>query len=228
MEEFSKIESLENFNPKGKILQGGIGYYALCRDCNSFLGSNYVRSYELWVKSGMEVLSAGNFESAKYIAINQSPLKIIKQIISMFIVINDDVFHDAYPELINFVNDPNSNSLSDKFKLFLYLNNEGNYRYCKLSTIMIPGIAILNCTELAFPPFGYVLTIDFGGIIPRMLNITDFKNFTLQTTGKLGLGLYRLPTYLPFPPLDYRAKEKIELDIKTGNELRDRINKQGE
>lgn len=225
MDDFSHIESLESFNPKGKILQGGIGYYALCKDCNSFLGRQYVKSYENWVKSGYEVFSIGNSNYYKYIAMNQTPLKILKQIVSMFIVINDEFFIEAYPELVNFVNNPNSNLLPDKFKVFLYLNNEGQYRYCKFSTISTPEVGILNCSELTFPPFGYVMTFDFEGEISRMLNITDFKNFSPEINGNVGLGLFKLPTYLPFLPLDYRKAEKINSDIKVGNEIKKRMKK---
>lgn len=224
MDEYSKIESPLAFKPTGKTLQGGIGYYALCSDCNSFLGRNYVRSYENWVKSGFEVFTYGNSDYYKYITLNQTPLKILKQIISMFIVINDDWFIDEYPELVKFVNEPNSNLLPDKFKVFVYLNNEGQFRYCRHSTISSPEQGILNCSELTFPPFGYVMTFEYKGEITRMLNITDFKNLSPETTGSMSIGLHRLPTFLPFPPLDYRSNEEIEAGIKANNAIRDRIN----
>lgn len=224
MDDFSKIESVESFNPKGEILQGGIGYYVLCKDCNSFLGKNYVRSYENWVKSGYEVLSQGPSDYYKFIALNQTPLKILKQIISMFIVMNDDWFLEEYPELVQFVNNPSSNLLPDKFKVFLYLNNEGQFRYCRHSTISTPEHGILNCSELTFAPFGYVMTFKYDGEIPSMLNITDFKNLKPETTGSISLGLHRFPTFLPFPALDYRSKEEIEAGIKANNAIRDRIN----
>lgn len=226
IDDFSKIESLESFNPKGRIFQGGIGYYALCKECNSFLGRNYVRSYENWVKSGYEVLSQGTFDYYKYIALNQAPLKILKQIASMIIVMNEDWFIEEFPELVDFVNNPNLNILHDKFKIFLYLNNEGQFRYCKFSTSMIPGIGILNCSELTFPPFGYVMTFNYEGELPKLLNITDWKNFSIQTIGNLGLGLSKLPTHLPFLPLDYRQSSKVNADIKAGNEIRDRLHDQ--
>lgn len=51
------IEALENessFNPTKK--QGGIGNISLCKECNEFLGLNYVDAYTDWVKCGLYVL----------------------------------------------------------------------------------------------------------------------------------------------------------------------------
>ena len=213
-EEWTKNENILKYTPKGKILQGGIGFHSLCEECNSFLGTNYVKSYENWVLSGVEVLSKYNYDFFRYIALQQSPLKVLKQIISMFLAMNDEWYLKEYPELSAFVKDPFSKNLPSKFNVFLYLNNEGQYRYSKHFVISQPGLGIFNATELAFPPFGYVLTFDFNQEIDRLLNITNFKNAALDSTIDLELGLYKLATYLPFPPLDYRTKNEIGKEIE--------------
>ena len=203
--------------PKGKILQGGIGYYSLCRDCNTFLGHNYVKAYEKWVMTGIEVISKYNCDYFKYIALEQEPLKVLKQIISMFLAMNEDWYLVEYPELSEFVKDPHSVNLPKKYRVFVYLNKVGQYRYCKHTMMFHPELGIINFTELTFPPFGYVLTFNFDHGIDKFVNITNFKNSTLNSKVDIELGLFKLPTHLPFSPLDYRPKEKIEKDIEAGN-----------
>ena len=39
---------------KGKIEQGGVGYYSLCGTCNSFLGTTYVTDYQKYSNSFIE------------------------------------------------------------------------------------------------------------------------------------------------------------------------------
>lgn len=216
MMDYARVDNPLQFIPKGKILQGGVGYYSLCRDCNSFLGRTYVPAYRKWVRSGYEIISKHKLDYIKYVALQLEPLKILKQIISMFVAINDEWYLKEYPELSEFVKDSNSNFLPEKYRVFLYLNSEGQSRYSRHSTSSHPGLGILNSTELTFPPFGYVLTFNFDHDIDKFVNITSFKNFSSDDIVDITLGLYRLPTYLPFPPLDYRSKQKIEQDVKDG------------
>jgi len=145
----------------------------------------------------------------------------------MFIAMNDEWYLSEYPELAEFVKDPKSTFLPDKYRVFLYLNNEGKYRYAKHTTSSHPGLGILNSTELAFPPFGYVLTFNFNHDINKFVNITSFKEFSYDNVVDLQLGLYKLPTYLPFPPLDYRSKQKIEQDIQEGLLTKEKLIKLG-
>ncbi|MDZ4758355.1 MAG: hypothetical protein SGJ10_09480 [Bacteroidota bacterium] len=55
-EVWTEMDNPLEYKPKGPILQGGIGYYSLCRDCNSFLGLNYVKAYEKLVSAEYESL----------------------------------------------------------------------------------------------------------------------------------------------------------------------------
>ena len=226
-DEYTQSDNPLNYSPKGKILQGGIGYYSLCRECNSFLGRNYVLAYEKWVISGFQILSKYDFNYLEYIAFELEPLKILKQIISMFLAMNDDWYLQEYPELAAFVKDPNSNYLPEKYRVFAYMNNEGRYRYSAHNVSSIPNLGIINSTELTFPPFGYVLTMGFDKDINLFKNITNFKDFPLSTKSDINLNFHKLPTYLAFPPLDYRTKENIEKDIKAGLLSREKLKKQG-
>jgi len=217
--DYAKADDPLNFKPKGKVSQGGTGRYALCGSCNNFLGSNYVNAYKNWVYAGREVLNKGNYQYLRYDANNQEPLKILKQVISMFLSINAEWYLEDFPELSNFVKDPNSNDLPDRYRVFAYLNNEGNIRNFHHSVFYSPSLGgAVNCSEISFPPYGYVLTIDFNKDINILSNITGFKNYSINDKVCLNMEMFNLPTHLQFP-FDYRSKEKIAKDIKEENEI---------
>jgi hypothetical protein len=225
-DDFIKVDNPLEEKYKGKKKQGGIGYNSLCKDCNSFLGSNYVNSYTKWTMVGKELLERGNFQIVEYTALKQEPLKLLKQILSMFLAINKEWYLKAYPEISEFVKNPESNILPDKYRVFTYLKNEGNIRYSHHGVIYKPELGgAVNCSEIAFAPYGYVLLIDFDKRLTLLNEITHFKNFALNDELDLKMKMFKLPTYGHFP-LDYRNKEQYAADIKKGIEAKnERTNK---
>ncbi len=210
-EDYIKTENPLKNQPKGKIKQGGIGYNSFCEKCNSFLGAEYVPAYKRWVTGDFEILVDKEFHLHNYKIKQIEPLKILKQIISMFLAINDDWYLDAYPELSNFVSDKETKILPEKFKVFAYLTRAENIRYMNhvVKGNLRSGKPI-NCSEIAFPPYGYVLTIDSEEQIKNLNNITSFKNFDEPLD--LNFRMFQLSTYMPFP-LDYRTKIEVENEI---------------
>lgn len=225
-DEYTKISNPIKNPPKGKILQGGTGYYAFCEDCNNFLGRNYVPSYNRWVNAGAVILGKfpPNINSVLFTATQVEPLSILKQVVSMLLALNDATYLKAYPELSSFVRDPNSRELPEKYQVYAYLNNEGQLRHKSHSLVSAPEFGMVNCTELAFPPFGYVLTMDHEGKLGKLTNITNFKMYYPSEKVDLPIGLLKLPTYIPLSPLDYRSKEQIEKAINLSEEYRRKHN----
>lgn len=219
--DLAKIDNPFKNPPKGKIEQGGMGFHSLCADCNNFLGNTYVKSYEKWVQVGIEILAEQDTDYVQYRVREQNPIKIIKHIISMFLALNGEWYLDEYPELAEFVKNPDSTNLPDRYRVFTYLNNEGKIRYSSHKTVFKPEVGVINCTEITFPPFGFVLTIDFDQSIKGLTDITSFKN-QVQSPQEMVLSFCRLPTYLPMP-LDYRTKQTIEADIEKGLAAKKRI-----
>ncbi|WP_321310614.1 hypothetical protein [Marinifilum fragile] len=218
-ENYIKEKDPLNNIPKGKLMQGGVGYNSLCADCNSFLGRNYVSLYQDWVQAGYQMLKVGAFEYAKFELLPQRPLFLLKQIISMFLSINDEWYLEEYPELAEFVKNPSLKELPDRYQIYTYLNNEGDIRYLKHSVAYSPELGKpVNCSEIAFPPFGYVLTIGYGMQINKLTNITGFKSYSENESVNLQLGIFKLPTYLPHP-MDYRDKETIKKNIDEGRKI---------
>jgi hypothetical protein len=202
--------------PKGRIHQGGTGYYSFCQECNNLLGRKYVPAYEKWVKIGGTILEnhPESLQLYSFTAKNIKPLEILKQIVAMFLAMNDELFLKMYSELSDFVANSQAKSLPDKYRIFLYLNNEGYMRHRSQSFVSSPDLGFVNCTELAFFPFGYVLSIDHKGPINKLAEITGLKRFRISYETDLRFNLFRLPTYIPLSPLDYRSKVEIEQAIE--------------
>ncbi len=213
--EFVKSKDIVNNPPKGKPKQGGIGFNTLCSNCNSFLGSNYVNEYSKFVSDLYENIYNQKFTYIEYELLNQSPLKILKAIISMFIAINDTWYLEEYPELSEFVLNPESKELDEKFRVFSYITNYNQVRYSP-HTIINSSIfkgEIVNCSEIAYPPYGYLLTVDYKGDIDILNEITVFKKFELNRLINMPFQMNNLPVYSPFI-VDYRTKEEIDIHIR--------------
>lgn len=209
------LEYVKSPNPleikyKGKIEQGGIGYYSLCKSCNSFLGTNYVREFQKYTNSFISFAKKKHLNAFELTMHDFRALYVLKQIVSMFFSINDESFSKNNRDLAEFVLNPKSNHLPNRFRLFNYINTEGQLRYLSMmaqgsfsSTNFVLG------TEIAFPPLGYVMTLDFNGKLPFHQEITSFREYADNENVTFDFKIYRLATHLPFI-LDYRDRQTIE------------------
>ncbi|WP_336065194.1 hypothetical protein [Mesoflavibacter sp. CH_XMU1404-2] len=224
-EDYIKSRNLLKDIPKGKTKQGGIGYNSFCENCNNFLGANYVNPYMKWVNAGIKLLADTEF-AACYFKINEiQPLPILKQIVSMFLAINDNLFLDSFPELSEFVLNKKQNKLPEKFQIYTYLTRAERLRYMHYNVYgNLKTNNIIQCSELAYPPFGYILTFDSHLNRSYLRNITSFKDYNLNDFQSFKMTLAQLPTYTIFP-LDYRGKEKLNNNIEEANALMDKIEK---
>ncbi|SKB63981.1 hypothetical protein [Daejeonella lutea] len=204
-------------NTKGKKFQGGIGYYSLCKDCNSFCGRMYSNAYIDFANQAhyRHFLSDCNYTKGDPFIIH--PLKIIKQVISNFICISTIQYLDTYPDLVEFVRNKESNMLPDKYQIYAYYDLTPKiYRFISDNISYNQGV-IHKISEIAFPPFGFVLIVDDPGVPvdARLLNITNFKNFPYYKRDIwISLRLNILPIALAALPGDYRPKEEIQKVIR--------------
>lgn len=226
-EDYMNQENAFKNPPRGKTKQGGIGYNSFCRECNSFLGTKYVPAYKNWVIGGAQLLNIGyEYGLVEYTIKEIEPLKVIKQIISMFLAINQESFLESSPELHLFLNSPETKTLPERYRIFMYLTRAESYRYMPFVVTgnFKTGITTA-CTEIAFPPYGYVLTFDFKGKISFLNEITYFSTYEYNQKTSLDMVTFQLPTYMQFP-LDYRSENKIETDIEnTIRKLKERKKK---
>jgi hypothetical protein len=207
--DYVKVPNPLDVNFKGKIEQSGLGYYTLCKSCNNFLGTTYVPSYQKYTNSFIEFAKKTQYNAFQLTMHRFEALKVLKQVVSMFLSINDETFSINNRELANFVLNQESQELPPCYRIFTYLNTEGEYRHIPISVRgdLKTGNTILG-SEFAFPPLGHVLTVDFNGKLLVHQEITSFKQFRNSDLATVEINIYRLPTYLPFL-LDYREKPTI-------------------
>lgn len=211
--EYIQNSHLEDYKPTEKLQQGGIGNYCLCRNCNSFLGNNYVPDYFKMTQIGKAFFINKEFTKVTFSTKEISPLRFLKQIISMFICLNDSQFTDNEPELLSFLKNTSENNLPEKYRVFMYVNYIGKIR--NLTGMYTNHYGLVN--ELTFPPFGFVLSIKSNKQFP-LTEITHFKNFDLSYKDEVKYELFNLPTHLPFP-IDYRRMEEINESIRKSEKL---------
>jgi hypothetical protein len=203
----AKEYTFENVKPKSRKEQGGIGQFSFCFDCNGFLGSTYVRTYKKFAHIAMNIIQS-NDKNAKAFEFDISDinlLKFLKQITAIFIASNKHSFTESYPELLDFVKNQKATHLSERFRFYMYLNNEGRNRNGHIHFTNLFG----TVCEFTYPPFGFVLSIDNPKRIMKLSEITNFKHFVkMKMLDKLPIILNKYPTYYPFP-MDYRTKQEI-------------------
>lgn len=215
LQEYLESENPLNPDLKGITKQGGTGNYSLCSNCNHFLGLNYVDSYNGWVGVGINRLRVYKDSPISFVIVDFEPLKVLKQIFSMFISMDvDDDFYDRHKDLCDYVRDPTSNKLHQKYQILTYLNDVGNIFYKPPSVYgnFKTGMSVF-CSELIFSPFGYVLTVDNKYSIDRLIDITSFNHYKIDDKVSLIFqNLYKLPKHLPLP-LDFRTEEEIKSSL---------------
>ena len=219
--DFMTSSSPFDYKFKGKTQQGGIGFYSFCEDCNNFLGNEYVRYYKNWFGIGLNLIQDKDGLGFEFEAKKQYPTRTLKQILSMFLAINPNPLYKNHDELIDFIRSPSSNKLPKGIRVFCYLNRGPQWRYLGLAaTGTISTGQIVLCSEITFPPYGYVLVINNDEFRnDKLTEITGFGAYDAEQEVTLDVKMNKLDTVLPSIPMDYRTREEIEKQIEKSNDL---------
>ncbi|SMB98808.1 hypothetical protein SAMN00808754_2557 [Thermanaeromonas toyohensis ToBE] len=197
---------------KGQPMPKGMGGYTLCPRCNNNTGAWYGKAFADWCRQGFQLLSKAGGKPTLYYPFWIFPLRVLKQIITMFFSVNNPDFAERNSELVSFVLNPKRKYINlEKYRIFVYLNPEG--RWARIGgfqgklNFLTKTIYIFS--EIKFPPFGYVMTIDnYSPPDLRLYDITYFSRYDYNEFRDVYLKLPLLPTYSWFPG-DYRTKKEI-------------------
>lgn len=201
--------------PPTTVQQKGAGAYTLCESCNNSTGSWYGRHFVDWCHQGMSILARASGRPSLIYMQYVFPLSILKQIVAMFFSANGAQFHSKHQPLVRFVLNREENQLPARYRVYTYYNAEGRLR--NLGVVARGSFSrgeTHTFSEITFPPFGYVLTIDSGAPDDQLFDITDFRTYRYREFAVLNLRLPVLPTHSPIPG-DYRTAERLERDMKT-------------
>lgn len=213
------INSLPGEQVRGRVQQRGAGAYVLCGPCNWFTGHQYVPSFLGWCEQGMNILLRARGEPLLRYPIWLRPLETLKQIVTMFLATNAPTFGLANPELLRFVRNPRAKGLPRQYRFFTYYMGDGYPRFFAV-TIGLNYVAerLQAISEISFPPFGYLMTIDSDVPDRRLCEITHFAQSSPGALGPMTLDLVALPIIARLPG-DYRPREEVVRTIE-GNRAR--------
>lgn len=182
---------------------------SLCKECNSLTGSWYGSAYALFAER--VALLATSYLDPNYHSVEIKelyPLRIVKQILSMFCSINPNLKID---DLRKFVLDKNSKGIDkSKYKLCMYFTRSNVKRFlgaCGMADI-IKGTSFMLSEITAFP-LGFLLYFnptedqEFKGIDITGLADSDYNECCNL---KMPIVFYEVNNWLPF---DYRSKAEI-------------------
>ena len=199
--------------PKGRTQQGGIGFYTLCAKCNNNTGSWYGKYFIDWCYQGIDVLIRSGGKPSLIYLNYLFPLPIIKQIITMFFSVNPCSFGKVNTELVRFILNKEAKYLPPKYNFFAYYNTSNKFRYqgtCCKGNFFSGKYCLLS--EINYPPFGYVMTIDSEPPDDRLFEITNFSRFSYNEFKVMDIKMPVLPIHTAMPG-DYRTKEEIYKQI---------------
>lgn len=201
----------------GRIYEGPIGDHSLCVDCNNFLNKNYVRHfYKLQICAHTVISDIRPDSDIAHFRINDlNFLRALKHIISMFIAMNDyEISANLQKDLVEYINNPSTNYLPDKYRIYMYLVRPGSFRKFKWTM----GNAFGMISEFAHYPLGFVISYE-NLPLPVLCEITPWKYFNSE-------GEFTADFFVPvlsidsFIPLDYRSKEILnKFQINKGEKL---------
>ena len=218
--EFLKTKNRMLWDTKGMKYhnqQKGMGLYSLCRDCNSITGTLYGNAYLDFVKRAVTMIKLGIPEKHDVVDFKKIyPLRIIKQICSMFCSVNYNLpFLD---NMRKFVLDKESNSFDKaKYRMQMYFNKGKMTKYNSLMCLVRtdkPTDRHIELSELVVPPFGFQLIIDPKANVHYIgCDITNFVDCKFNDVATVTMPIIFKEVNNIFPN-DYRSKEEIIAQIE--------------
>lgn len=131
---------------------------------------------------------------------------------------NAPEFGQKNPELVEFVLDHKLQGLPEKYHLYLCLFAAPIARFAGLAVeLNVITRQAVYMTELAHPPFAYLLTIDSEPSQPTgEITVWSTRDFDEARDERLVVTLGFGHTALP---ADYRSKAKVEAEVAANNAL---------
>jgi hypothetical protein len=148
---------------------------------------------------------------------NIFPLRVLKQVVCMFFSANGPDFQLAHPDLVRLVLNRDAKFLPPNFRIYAFYALSHRARSAGITGILriLGGRSVSHLvSEVAFPPFGFVLAIDSEPPDARLCEISSFAEYGYKDW-YAGLGM-RLPNFAVFTPYpgDYRPREQVLADAR--------------
>ena len=198
--------------------QRGIGGYTLCGKCNNLTGHWYANAFIDFIHFGYKEILDFGYNNLKENQIHNFtfkdiyPLKIVKQVITMFCSINSPSLAHTHPDLREFVLNREKKGLDpNKYILNIYVGKGEIARNIGLSGVLNTKTGTSRIlSELASPPFGF--TLDFNPKIAMKNTSCDIlffaNDFNYTEKKDISLRIPVLETNTKYPG-DYRNRKEV-------------------
>lgn len=201
--------------------QQGMGKYSLCQECNNKTGSWYGDAYVYFAKVVNAAIKEYSLITDGTLGIKDVyPLRIIKQIASMFCSVNrpDDPKLDGLRE---FVLDKERVGLDKSlYKICLYLTNSTLTKQTGMMVMIKEDsnqIYTMAVSEIVAYPFGLLLYFDpVEGREYQGVDITCFSDKTYEECCTIEMP-WELREMNSLFPEDFRSREEIEKQKKSSS-----------
>ena len=111
--------------------------------------------------------------------------------------------------------------MPSRYRFFVYYNIEGIMRSTGIqSSIDVRTMNTTFMSEINYPPYGYVMTLNSGPPDPRLVEITFFSESRYEDFRSMAIRLPVLPTHMWFPG-DYRDKDEIRKQAQMAENYQD-------
>ena len=186
-----------------RLERDGFIVRTICDHCNRRTGGNYGTAYkdfvEKFARSG--VLDAG--QRRTWVTLPEiQPLRVVKQMASMFLASQPDLSHPHWTALREFVLKRDAKLPSESLRLYLYRNTSAYGRVVPLTGIMsawgcFPQTLL---AEIAWPPLGIVFGFEPHPLFASMREITDWGiryGFRDRASPSFSVPQYDVATHWP-------------------------------
>lgn len=191
---------------EGRYKQRGAGRYSLCGKCNSDTGSWYGSTYVDVAREAMIRLHASRGAMQLAYPYGMFPLRFLKQVAAMFFSACGPGLQEKNPDLVRFVLNREERRLPSQIRFFAYLHHPTDSTCIRQSglTGMMRGSTQHLFSEIAFPPFGLIMSVNSPPVNAELCELTHLTQYNYRQWDVLFLKLPVFPVTTWFPG-DFRT-----------------------
>jgi hypothetical protein len=139
------------------------------------------------------------------------PLRVAKQILTMFLSVAGEAFCEKHPHYRNYVLERKASGCLPDVKLYCYGNPNVGNRVVPLTAQRSPSGDHLWISEIGTWPLGYVLAVDCEIRGNRLCELTPLLDYDIDDELEITMTIPLLPVSTMFP-LDFRTVKEVEAD----------------
>jgi len=206
---------------KGRYVQRGAGRHSLCGKCNNDTGAWYGTPYVDFARQAMTILYRSKGELSLAYPYGIFPLRVLKQIVVMFFSACGPGLRKAHPDLVRFVLNRDTQFFPRYIDIWAYLHHP-----TKSMSVRQAGVTgLMNLSgkshvfsEIAFPPFGLIMSLKGPPLNEELCNLTHFCERPFNAWDVVFLKLPVFPV-VSFFPGDFRTVDEIKRTVEENRKL---------